>query len=126
MNSGQSDPHQPDSGYNQPESNPANERDREEVLESLLNQTRQAVGDDGYHTLLTNYVREHRLSSRFDFENLTELVRCVMNQTSIERLPVDKEEAINWVATCFYEDPVACERVEVLWNSIVTRIQNHD
>ncbi|MEL7498858.1 MAG: hypothetical protein AAFN77_14720 [Planctomycetota bacterium] len=124
MSSGQPNP-------SQPEQNPADidreaSASREEMLDSLLDQTRQAVDDEGYHKLLTEHVRAQRLSSKFDFENLAELVRCIVNRTRIDELPIDKEEAINWIATCFYEDPVACDRVELLWNSIVSRMHDHD
>ena len=124
MSTGQPNSNQPERDPGTAHESEATSPDREEVLESLLNQTRHAVGDESYHSLLTDYVREHRLSSKFDFENLSELVRCIIQRTRIDELPVDKEETINWIATCFYEDPVACERVETLWNSIVNRIQN--
>lgn len=128
MNSGQPNPSQP--GSNEPEfqdhDSIANGDARSEMLESLLNQTRHALDNDGYHTLLTNYVREQRLSSKFDFDNLSELVRCIVGRTQLDQLPVDKEDAVAWIANCFYEDPVARERVESLWNSIVSRMQKND
>lgn len=124
MNTGQPSPLQPDSDGQElrDEETPGNA----EMLDSLLHETKRVVDDRGYHALLTEYVREHRLASKFDFDNLTELVRCIVNQTKMDQLPVDKEDAITWIANCFYEDPVACERVELLWNSIVSRMHDHD
>lgn len=100
-----------------------NSESPDEVLESMLDQTRQAMQEEGYHQRLTDYVREHRLPSKFDFDNLTEMVRCVLNRTRLDQLAVDQEECIAWVANCIYEDPVAQERTAQLWDSIVQRIQ---
>ncbi len=97
---------------------------RDEILESMLETTRHFLEDNSCHGVLTDYVRKHRLPSKFGFENLCELVRCVLQRTNIARVPVDQEECVNWIATCIYEDPLANERTEVLWSSIVSRIQN--
>lgn len=100
------------------------ETHREEILGSLLERTRHYLEDDSCHGFLTSHVRDHRLSSNFDFENVCELVRCVLSRTKIEKLPIDHEECVTWIANCIYEDPVANERTETLWASIVSRIQN--
>lgn len=98
---------------------------RDEILDSMLERTRHFLDDKSYHGVLTDYVREQRLPSKFDFENLSELVRCVLSKRSLEQLPISQEECISWITTCIYEDPVANERAATLWNSIVTRIQDH-
>lgn len=95
----------------------------EEILETMLEQTKHFLDKDSFHERFTQYVRQHRLTSKFDFENLSELVRCVLEQTRIQQLPIEYEECVNWIATCIYEDPVANERVARLWNSIINRIQ---
>ena len=95
-----------------------------ELLGSMLEKTKHFLEDDSCHGVLTDYVRTNRLPSKFDFENLCELIRCVLARTKIEELPINKEECVTWVANCIYEDPVANERTEILWNSIVKRIQN--
>ena len=100
------------------------ETPREEILGSLLETTKHYLEDDSCHGVLTEYVRIHRLPSRFDFENVCELVRCVLVRTNIEQLPIEKEECLIWIANCIYEDPLANERTEILWSSIVSRIQN--
>ena len=100
------------------------ETPREEILESMLEKTKHFLEDDSCHGTLTDYVRDHRLPSNFDFGNVSELVRCVLKRTNIEQLPIDHEECVNWIANCIYEDPLANERTEVLWSSIVNRIQN--
>jgi hypothetical protein len=100
------------------------ETPREEILGSLLERTRHFLEDNSCHGFLTDYVRDHRLASNFDFENLCELVRCVLGRTAIEKLPIDREDCVTWIANCIYEDPVANERTETLWTSIVSRIQN--
>lgn len=97
---------------------------REEMLDSVLEQTRHYLDSDSFHGVLTDYVRQQRLPSRFDFDNLCEMVRCVLSNTSIADLPMDCEECVVWIATCIYEDLPANERTERLWNSIVDRIQN--
>ena len=96
----------------------------EEILASMLETTKHFLEDDSCHGVLTDYVRDHRLPSNFDFENVSELVRCVLKRTNIQQLPIDQEECVNWIANCIYEDPLANERTEVLWSSIVSRIQN--
>lgn len=96
---------------------------REEILESMLEQTKHFLDKDSFHERFTLYVREHRLTSKFDFENLSEMVRCVLEQTKIQQLPLDYEECVNWIATCIYEDPVASERANRFWSSIINRIQ---
>jgi hypothetical protein len=103
---------------------PEEESQREEILGSLLERTKHFLEDDSCHGFLTSYVRDHRLTSNFDFENVSEMVRCVLSRTSIDKLPVDREECVTWIANCIYEDPVANERTEALWTSIVSRIQN--
>ncbi len=118
-----SEPHRDQSAENHQFEEQDPQPAREELLDSLLNQTRQAMNETGSHELLTNYVRDHRLSSQYDFDNLTELVRCVVARTRIKEYPIDSEDAIGWIATCLYEDPIANERIELLWNSIVQRIQ---
>lgn len=127
MSTGQPSPHDPKQDSVESDCSDESQRElpQEQLLDSLLEQTRNTMSDEGGHQLLTDYVREQRLPSKFDFDNLTELVRCIINQTNIDKL-VDKEDAINWIATCFSNDPVAYERVETLWSSIVTRIQNYD
>lgn len=100
------------------------EEAREEILGPMLETTKHFLEDDSSHGVLTEYVRSHRLSSKFDFENVCELVRCVLERTNIERLPIDKEECVTWIANCIYEDPLANERTDILWSSIVSRIQN--
>ena len=97
---------------------------REELLGSMLETTKHFLEDDSCHGVLTEHVRSHRLPSKFDFENVCELVRCVLGRTNIERLPIEKEECVNWIANCIYEDPLANEKTEILWSSIVSRIQN--
>ena len=97
---------------------------RDELLGSMLEKTKHFLEDDSCHGVLTEYVRTHRLPSKFDFENISELVRCVLERTNIKQLPIDKEECVNWIANCIYEDPLANERTEILWSSIVNRIQN--
>ena len=96
----------------------------DEILGSMLEKTKHFLEDDSCHGFLTEYVRKNRLPSKFDFENLCELIRCALGRTSIEKLPIDQEECVAWIANCIYEDPVANERTEALWNSIVSRIQN--
>lgn len=103
--------------------NPTEANDREEILESLLEQTKGQLDGDNVHEKLTAHVRENRLSSTFDFENVSELVRCVLQSTKIDSLSVDFEDCVNWIATCLYDDPLANERLERLWNSIVGKIQ---
>jgi hypothetical protein len=97
---------------------------KEEILGSILERTIHSMEDTSCHGVLTDYVSENRLPSKFSFENLCELVRCVLERTSIDQLPIETEECVTWVANCIYEDPVANERTEILWNSIVSRIQN--
>ena len=97
---------------------------REELLGSMLETTKHYLEDDSCHGVLTDYVRTHRLPSKFSFENVCELVRCVMERTNIEQLPIDTEECVTWIANCIYEDPLANERTDILWSSIVSRIQN--
>ena len=115
---------------NQPESNREplidheEETQREEILGTLLERTKHFLEDDSCHGFLTSYVRDHRLSSNFDFDNVSELVRCVLNRTSMDQLPVDREECVSWIANCIYEDPVSNARTEKLWISIVNRIQD--
>lgn len=109
-------------GFGSAGSSPPN-AEREEILESMLEQTRSQLDDDGTHEKFTQYVRENRLSSRFDFENVCELVRCVLKPTRIDQLPIDVEECVTWIATCLYEDPLSRERMERLWDSILGRIQ---
>jgi len=96
---------------------------REEILESLLEQTKSHLDGDSLHEKLTTYVRENRLRSTFDFENVCELVRCVLLPTKIDSLSLDFEDCVNWIATSLYDDPLANERLERLWNSIVGKIQ---
>lgn len=110
----------PDPYLDQTEDSPP----EEEMLDSLLERTRHFLEDDSCHGYLTDYVRENRLTSNFDFENVCELVRCVLGRTSIDKLPIVQEECVSWIANCLYEDPVANERTEKLWRSIVSRIQN--
>lgn len=97
--------------------------DREEILESLLEQTKSHLDGDSILEKLTTHVRENRLSSTFDFENVCELVRCILESTKINSLSVDFEDCLNWIATRLYDDPLANERLERLWNSIVGKIQ---
>ena len=97
---------------------------REDILGSILEKTKHYLEDDSCHGVLTEYVRTHRLPSKFDFENLCELVRCVLDRTNIDQLPIELEECVTWIANCIYEDPVANEKTEVLWSSIISRIQN--
>ena len=104
-------------------SNHAEAAGREEILESLLEQTKSHLGGDGLHEKLTTYVKENRLRSTFDFENVCELVRCVLQSTKIDSLSLDYEDCVNWIATSLYDDPLANERLERLWNSIVGKIQ---
>jgi hypothetical protein len=99
------------------------EDSREEMLETMLEQTKHYLDKDSLHERFTEYVRENRLPSQFDFENLCELVRCVLQSTTIEKLSIDREECVNWIATCIYEDPLANERAARLWHSIIARIQ---
>jgi hypothetical protein len=99
------------------------DQSRDEILETLLEQTKHYLDKDSFHQRFTQHVREHRLTSKFDFENLSELVRCVLERTKIKQLPVDYEECVNWIATCIYEDPLTNERAARFWNSIINRIQ---
>ena len=120
-----SEPNQDQSGSNrEPFLDQEEESQREEILGSLLERTRHYLEDDSCHGFLTNHVRDNRLTSNFDFENVCELVRCVLGRTTIDKLPIDREECVTWIANCIYEDPVANERTEALWISIVSRIQN--
>jgi len=96
---------------------------REEILDSMLEQTKSHLDSDSIHGKLTDYVRENRLPSHFDFENVCELVRCLLQSTKIDELPIDTEDCVTWIATCLYEDPISNERLARLWDSIVTRIQ---
>ncbi len=107
----------------QESSNPADTGDREEILESLLEQTKSQLDGDSLHEKLTAYVRENRLRSTFDFENVCELVRCVLQSTKADSLSLDFEDCVNWIASSLYDDPLANERLERLWNSIVGKIQ---
>ena len=107
----------------QESSNPADTGDREEILESLLEQTKNHLDGDSLHEKLTAYVRENRLRSTFDFENVCELVRCVLQSTKADSLSLDFEDCVNWIASSLYDDPLANERLERLWNSIVGKIQ---
>jgi len=102
---------------------PADGRGREEILESMLEQTKGQLDSEGLHEKLTEWVRDKRLSSSFDFENVSELVRCILHMTKINSLSLDFEDCVNWIATCLYEDPLANERLERLWNSIVAKLQ---
>ncbi len=102
---------------------PEEQPTHEEILETMLEQTKHYLDEDSFHEQFTEYVREQRLASKFDFENLSELVRCVLGQTKIQQLPIDYEECINWIATCIYEDPLTNERAARLWRSIINRIQ---
>ena len=99
------------------------EQTREEILETMLEQTKHYLDKESFHERFTEYVRKHRLTSKFDFENLTELVRCVLEGTKVKQLPIDYEECVNWIATCIYEDPLTNERAAKLWGSIINRIQ---
>ena len=99
------------------------EQTREEILETMLEQTKHYLDKESFHERFTEYVREHRLTSKFDFENLTELVRCVLEGTKVKQLPIDYEECVNWIATCIYEDSLTNERAARLWGSIINRIQ---
>ena len=63
----------------------------EEILETMLEQTKHFLDKDSFHERFTQYVRQHRLTSKFDFENLSELVRCVLEQTRIQQLPIEYE-----------------------------------
>ena len=99
------------------------EQTREEILETMLEQTKHFMDKDSCHERFSQYVREHRLTSKFDFENLTELVRCVLEGTKIKQLPINYEECVDWIATCIYEDPLANERATRFWGSIINRIQ---
>lgn len=96
----------------------------DEMLGSLLEQTRHYLDESSCHGILTDYVRAHRLPSAYGFDNLSELVRCVLAKTTIDQLPLDTEECITWIATCISEDPLANERAERLWRSIIDRIQS--
>lgn len=89
----------------------------------MLEQTKSHLDSDSVHAKLTDYVRENRLPSHFDFENVCELVRCLLQSTKIDELSIDTEECISWVATRLYEDPISNERLERLFDSITTRIQ---
>lgn len=100
------------------------EAPRDELLGSMLEKTKHFLDDNSCHGVLTDYVRKHRLPSTFSFENVGELVRCVLDRTNIEQLPIDREECVTWIANCIYEDPLANEKTEQLWSSIVRRIQN--
>lgn len=102
---------------------PVEDQRRDEILETLLEQTKHYLDKDSFHERFTQYVREHRLTSKFDFEILSELVRCVLEQTKIKQLPIDYEECVSWIATCIYEDPLTNERAARFWNSIINRIQ---
>lgn len=106
-----------------PENSRLRNADREEMLDAMLEQTRSHLDDDSFHEKFTQYVRQNRLPSRFDFDNVCELVRCVLKSTKINQLSVDAEECVTWIATCLYEDPLSRERIERLWNSILGRIQ---
>lgn len=99
------------------------ESSREEILETILERTKHYLDSDSLHERFTKHVREHRLTSKFDFENLTELVRCVLERTKVKQLPIDYEECVSWIATCIYEDPLTNERATRLWGSIINRIQ---
>jgi hypothetical protein len=101
----------------------AEHRDREEILDSLLEQTKSHLDSDSLHEKLTTYVRDNRLPSAFSFENVCELVRCVLQSTNIDQLSLDFEDCVNWIAACLYDDPLANERLERLWSSIVGKIQ---
>ena len=114
---------QPEQYDSTPNNMPEEDRTREEILETMLEQTKHYMDGDSLHGRFADYVREHRLTSKFDFENLSELVRCVLEQTKIQQLPIDLEECVNWIATCIYEDPLANERAARLWGSIISRIQ---
>ena len=120
-------PHSDSSGDWQEEAGSADdfseEQTREEILESMLERTKHYLDKQSFHERFTEYVREHRLSSKFDFENLTELVRCVLERSNIKQLPINYEECVNWIATCIYEDPLTNERAARFWGSIINRIQ---
>ena len=96
---------------------------QDELLSGMMEQTVHFLNDQSAHARLTRYVQSHRLTSRFSFENLCEMVRCVLPDEDFATIPVEKEEAVNWIAGRLYEDPLALERSENLWNSIITRIE---
>jgi len=120
-----SEPNQnrPESNH-EPSLNHEEEIPREEILGSLLERTKHFLEDDSCHGFLTDHVRDNRMTSIFDFDNVCELVRCVLGRTTIKKLPIDHEECVIWIANCIYEDPLSNERTETLWISIVSRIQN--
>lgn len=97
---------------------------QEELLESMVEHTKkQLESKNDIHEKLTDYVRENRLPSNFGFENVSHLVRCILESTTIKTLPLDFEECVNWIATRLYEDPLSNERLERLWNSVIDKIQ---
>ena len=99
--------------------------EREEILDSLLEQTRHELHRDGVFERLTRFVREARLPSKFSLENLNELVRFILSSNQLDRLPMDQEECITWVSNCLYDDPVANERASALWGQIIDKLQGN-
>ena len=102
------------------------ETPRDEMMESMLERAKHHLDSKSSHGVLTQYCREHRLPSQFSFENLCELVRCILGRTAIDDLPIQKEECVSWIATCIFEDLPSHERAERLWDSIIDRIQDEN
>ena len=99
--------------------------EKENLLESLLEQTQASLAADGMFATLVEFVYSERLPSEFSFENLTELVRFLLQQnSSLEKKLEDAEECVSWITTCLYEDPNAHVQTKKLWDSIMYSIQN--
>ena len=97
---------------------------REEVLESMLENTRQTIEDQGFFPILVNFVKQERLPSAFSYENVSELVRFVVNRSRFSKLPIEVEDCVSWIANCIYDDPISNSRTEKLWQAIVSQIQD--
>lgn len=110
-----------------PPKSDSSDSESESALESVLESTKQSLRDKGSFPMLVEFVRSQRLPSKFSFENLSELVRCILKDTRLKNLSVDFEECVSWIANCLFEDPVANQRAESLWNAIINQIQmNND
>lgn len=97
--------------------------DRDELLDSLLEQTQNQLNSDGVLKKLVDFVRAERLPSKFSMENLSELVRFILSADRFKNLPIESEDCVTWVSNCIYDDPVANERASVLWGQIIDELQ---
>ena len=112
----------------QAESESVSEMHQGEVLDELVEQTKLAMGreaDLGFEALV-EFVRTNRLPSKFSYENLSELVKFLLEKTRLPDLPIEFDECVTFVSSTIYDDPITHVKAAEMWDCIIDQIQNRD